>query len=668
MASKEEDEKSSFFNQLYSLGTLEEEEEEDMSNISSLLKQSRKPKPDDSEPSRPPAKSLSPLGEPAVQPVSQTASAPGLPANHAIVPQTSDLGRSPQSTTALNTRVEETSRKSGRRKRVEAPNRIPDAQKIFNGHNFYFIPNDDVAPARRLKISKAIEYGATWLKQWGQDVSHVIVDRNITYRDILSFLKISHLPADVTLVNETYPIECISFGFLMNPQQTRFRVEVTEEPTPRHSDVVQLGGSSTEPSIHPPQNDTGQIGQRESCDALDEAISQTKAIEHLPLDSEEEDDASGQTASDNSESEGNAPNPKKRKLNKPSSSTSWQDRFNCMHKHDGTDTSDNPNARTIEILQQMVDYYDRMNDKWRIYAYRKAIAVLRKETVNITTKEEALSLPSVGERLASKIEEIVLTNRLRRLDNVAVDTEDSILQCFLNIYGVGLSQASKWVSQGFRTLTDLQEKADLSTSQKIGIAHYDDFLARIPRSEVEAHGTLVHNLCQSIDPELQVIVMGSYRRGAADSGDIDLIITKPDARVQVVREVMLSRVIPTLFDRGFLKAGLATTHNASGTKWHGASALPGSPVWRRIDFLFVPWDELGAALIYFTGNDLFNRSIRLLARKKGMRLNQRGLWQDVLRSKSGERITQGVLVEGKSEKKIFELLGVPWRPPEHRIC
>jgi DNA polymerase IV len=87
-----------------------------------------------------------------------------------------------------------------------------------------------------------------------------------------------------------------------------------------------------------------------------------------------------------------------------------------------------------------------------------------------------------------------------------------------------------------------------------------------------------------------------------------------------------------------------------------------------MDLLLVPEEEMGAALIYFTGNDIFNRSIRLLARKKNMRLNQKGLYKDVKRGRRGEKLNEGVLVEGRSEKKIFDVLGVPWREPHERIC
>ena len=343
--------------------------------------------------------------------------------------------------------------------------------------------------------------------------------------------------------------------------------------------------------------------------------------------------------------------------------------FSCMHKNDGIGKTTNPNARTVEILQQMLDYYERIQDPWRTIAYRKAITGLRRQSKRIMNKEEALAIPSIGERLATKIEEIVWTDRFRRLEYTTLEPHYETLQLFLKVYGVGHSQAIKWINQGFHTLDDLSSRAHLTKAQEIGLAHYADFQTRIPRAEVEQHGRIVRDAIAAVDPDIQVTIGGSYRRGASSSGDVDFIITKPDTPLLVLNTLMLDTIIPNLFSSRYLRAGLAVTSDAStGSKWHGAACLPGKEgVWRRVDFLFVPWDEMGAALIYFTGNDLFNRSIRLLASKRGMRLNQRGLWKDVVRGPRRERITQGSLVEGKSEKRIFEVLGVPWRRPEERI-
>lgn len=390
----------------------------------------------------------------------------------------------------------------------------------------------------------------------------------------------------------------------------------------------------------------------------------------------DEEETSRPASSSNADTDDEGePEYKKRKPDVPA----WQEKFQCMQKHAG-DKQDCPNARTISVLQKMADYYTQVRDEWRSRAYRQAIATLRNHPVMIRTKQEALALHNIGERLADKIEEIVFTHRLRRLDNALREPHDHILSTFMKIYGVGHAQASKWVAQGHRSLSDLLLKAHLTENQLVGIKHFDDFNARIPRAEVEKHAMIVRSTLRGIDARFHVYTMGSYRRGAEDSGDIDLIITRPGTPLGGIRQVVMETLIPQLFSSGFLKATLASSSSTSrssssssstdngGSKWHGASCLPTSTIWRRIDFLFVPEDELGAALIYFTGNDIFNRSLRLLASRKGMRLNQRGLYRDVLRDWGREKLSEGTLVEGKSERKIFEALGVPWRPPEHRVC
>jgi len=171
-----------------------------------------------------------------------------------------------------------------------------------------------------------------------------------------------------------------------------------------------------------------------------------------------------------------------------------------------------------------------------------------------------------------------------------------------------------------------------------------------------------------IDEELKLEIMGSFRRGAQDCGDVDIMITKEGVGAREIL-VVLTELVERLFGIDFLQCGLATPRGRDdGSKWHGASKISQDAPWRRIDFLIVPWEERGAALLYFTGNDIFNRSMRLLASKKGYRLNQRGLFRDVLRGPGRAKVTDGTLVEGASEERIFELLGVPYRPPEHRIC
>lgn len=116
---------------------------------------------------------------------------------------------------------------------------------------------------------------------------------------------------------------------------------------------------------------------------------------------------------------------------------SWQHDFSYMFKHNGIDKSGNLNARTIGILTQMADYYDRTDDHWSLTAYRRAVFALRKQNHKVLTKEQASAILFVGERLAAKIEEIVWTNRLQTLESTTLEPNDKTLQTLLKIYGVG---------------------------------------------------------------------------------------------------------------------------------------------------------------------------------------------------------------------------------------
>jgi hypothetical protein len=67
----------------------------------------------------------------------------------------------------------------------------------------------------------------------------------------------------------------------------------------------------------------------------------------------------------------------------------WQKKFQCMQPHDGTEGLNNPNSKTIEILQQMQEHYERTMDKWRAISYRKVISTLKKTKKYIRTEAQA---------------------------------------------------------------------------------------------------------------------------------------------------------------------------------------------------------------------------------------------------------------------------------------
>ncbi|KZM21787.1 DNA-directed DNA polymerase [Ascochyta rabiei] len=621
----------------------------------------------------------------------------------------------------------------------------PESKQLLRGKIVYFYPNDDISMVRRTRIHKVIQLGAAWVNKWRDDVTHVFVDDvSYTYTQLLRHFNRAGFPKKVVLAKfDPFIPQCIQFGTLMDPSAARFSIkgapqrgQASQMPKKSLAASETSGESQASLKIKSPKKQKGAVPSQKTDsiptegtpsqaiekipespfqervedsfvmpsseigeqlpeatipgasfgDELLQAIRETKAIAHLPID--DEDDESTPTPSvigaddidsgtDDELLEMPTKSRKKQYAISAISATGRskkkgfdQSSFQCMDPSTNGFSCQNPNTRTIQILEEMGRHYDQMQDQWRTLAYRRGVNTLKKQTVRINTAKEAAALPSIGSRLAEKIEEIVLTNRLRKLDNTKDDPLDQVLRLFLGVYGAGLVQANKWIQAGHRTLEDLYNKAKLTESQKIGLEHYTDFNSRMPRAEVAAHGAIVISALKKIDPTFQATIMGSYRRGASDSGDIDMLITRPGSSLSHLHTVVFSTLVPHLFRTAFLTASLATSRaaDATGSKWHGASCLPGSCVWRRMDFLLVPECEMGAALLYFTGNDIFNRSMRLLARKKGMRLNQKGLYKDVKRGRRGEKLNEGVLVEGRSERRIFEVLGVPWREPHERVC
>lgn len=283
------------------------------------------------------------------------------------------------------------------------------------------------------------------------------------------------------------------------------------------------------------------------------------------------------------------------------------------------------------------------DDKWRVLGYTKAIAALRRCKERISSLEQARSLNGVGEKTAQKIMEIIETGALRRVD--AERTEDvAVVQLFQGIYGVGQTVAYTWYFAGLRTLDDVKQRKggiELSSVQEIGLKYYDDINTRMPREEARDIFEEIRAIALCLDPKLFVEIMGSYRRGKSTCGDIDVMISRsPDDGK--THAGIVPKLLSALRSAGIITEDLSLSLDAADNlevTYRGLCIRPTktgqenrSRIRRRIDILAIPWESRGAASIYYTGDDIFNRSLRLKANKMGYSLNQRGLFAGVVRS------------------------------------
>ncbi|GAA5866581.1 hypothetical protein JCM3774_004020 [Rhodotorula dairenensis] len=407
---------------------------------------------------------------------------------------------------------------------------------------------------------------------------------------------------------------------------------------------------------------------------------QTKALfelDELCILSENFDDRATDEGTDDSADDDAGPARKKLKIwkdkvsGKKPSIWACDDPAGCVARRDG------PNENIAVVLEMMADLASSTTDKetFRQRSYKKAAGLVRK-MLPIPQKvrhKDLIQVAGIGAKTASKIIEIARTGTHRRMQ--CLTDKERIARVLSRVYGIGLAHAEQYYKQGARSVDDLRQdprKFGLTGSVLKGLEHYEDLCERIPRAEVTELYESIKHLSKKIDPQVQIECMGSYRRGAKDSGDVDLLVTRettsPASKTHYGHIAKLWRAMD--------RAGIAVATLSEPEEWQGLDAkinglcrLPhraGAKV-RRIDILGVPWHEMPAALLYFTGDDHFNRSIRLKARTHGYRLNQRGLYQNVARGRVGEKLTEGTLVPGiRTERDLFKKLCVPWREPTQR--
>ncbi len=134
---------------------------------------------------------------------------------------------------------------------------------------------------------------------------------------------------------------------------------------------------------------------------------------------------------------------------------------------------------------------------------------------------------------------------------------------------------------------------------------------------------------KNIDP------VGSLRRMKETVRDIDILVSSKDPKKVMDRFINLPDV-KDILAKGPTKSSIVTNHGV------------------QVDVRVVKEASYGASLMYFTGSKAHNIRLRKLAMKKGLKLNEYGLFK------------KNKLIKGKTEKEIYKSLGLPYIVPELR--
>lgn len=323
----------------------------------------------------------------------------------------------------------------------------------------------------------------------------------------------------------------------------------------------------------------------------------------------------------------------------------------------------NLNSDFCEFLIELAEYEKNVSRQIHKHnAYRKAASVLAKYPIRITSGDEARRLQGIGDKIGKKIDEFIKTGKLEKLEKIRSDDTTKAIQQLTRVSGVGPAAARKFVEDGVTTLEGLKKVQDrLNHHQKIGLKYLEEFEKRIPRDEMLKLQEIAMKKIANFDKEIIATVCGSFRRGAASSGDIDVLVTHPSylsSENDFDKKALLHGVVDTLTKGGFVTDSISL----GDTKFMGVCILPKSEerVHRRIDIRLIPHDQFFCGILYFTGSDEFNRRMRQHALEKGFTINEYSI------RPMGSTGVPGEPIPVSSEQEIFEIIGMEYKEPSER--
>jgi len=315
------------------------------------------------------------------------------------------------------------------------------------------------------------------------------------------------------------------------------------------------------------------------------------------------------------------------------------------------------NKDLANIFYSIADILELENVEWKPRAYRKAAQTLEKldySVVKLKTIKELEKLDGVGEGIAKKIIEYIKTGKIKEFEKLKKKEPKGITE-LLEIPGMGpkkaelffrtlgirsLSQLKKAIASGkLKDLPSIKEKT-LENIKK-GIERYEHGIKRHPYAKIKKIADdIVKDLRKNKNVD-QAIVAGSIRRKEKTIRDIDILVTMKNHSQEKAKNIMdyfcKLDVVDQVLSKGITRSSVLIKYKNI-----------------EVDLRVVEKASYGSALLYFTGNKQHNIELRKIAKSKGMKLSEYGLFK-------GNK-----MVAGKTEKEIYSKLGLKYIDPTKR--
>lgn len=310
------------------------------------------------------------------------------------------------------------------------------------------------------------------------------------------------------------------------------------------------------------------------------------------------------------------------------------------------------NKEIARIFDRIADALEFQGaNRFRVVAYRKAARILEDLTEDVAVLAQANkleSLPGIGHAIATKITEYLSTGTMKKYEEVKKEIPGTLLD-LLDIQNIGpKTLALAYNALGVESLNDLKKvikNGRLEKLPQMGKQKVDNIRRGIVLYE-RAHERLSIAVAEEIASELiaylkaearikNISPAGSLRRWKETIGDIDILATGTNGKKIITIFTQFPHVERVL---------------AAGTTKSSILVRGGI----QVDLRIVKAGSYGAALQYFTGSKAHNIRLRNIAKSKGLKLSEYG----VFRGKKQ--------IAGRTEKDVYNMLGLSYVPPEIR--
>jgi DNA polymerase (family X) len=317
------------------------------------------------------------------------------------------------------------------------------------------------------------------------------------------------------------------------------------------------------------------------------------------------------------------------------------------------------NREVAGVLKALADSMELLGeDRYRVANYRDAATRVEHhhEAIEVMADEQRVEqIHGVGKSIGAKIREYLSTGQLSALEERRPRVPEAALR-LMQIPGIGPRRAMQFARDlNVVTMPDLQ--AALASGQVAALPRLGDKIAAalgeelsrietrsrriplaiaLPAAEEVMRQLRTCSAVESIEPA------GSIRRWKETTGDIDILVSsrQPEAVIQAFTALPLVRQV---LGAGDTRSSIVTVGDV------------------QIDLRVVAPASLGAALQYFTGSKEHNVKLRAMAVRKGLKINEYGVFYE------GEAGNQGdARLGGRTEAEVYACLGLPWIPPELR--